>query len=144
MEEGLSAGVCARSDGRLLSEAQPATCNATKQVHTGLQNEKKEKKKGEEERVCVCVWKPPSPEKKVKPSSSLAWPMWARRTGLGLGGGKVGGSVFTRLCGFLRCLSLSSKTCSLSRSTKMSLPCTKAHAGLTTNITESNTRLLPF
>jgi hypothetical protein len=53
MEEGLSAGVCARSDGRLLSEAQPATCNATKQVHTGLRNEKKEKKKGEEERVCV-------------------------------------------------------------------------------------------
>ena len=44
-EEGLSAGVCARSNGRLLSEAQPATCNATKQVHTDGDRRRKRKAK---------------------------------------------------------------------------------------------------
>lgn len=63
MEEGLSAGVCARSDGRLLSEAQPATCNATKQVHTGLRNEKKEKERRRRTCVCVCE-RPPLPKRR--------------------------------------------------------------------------------
>jgi len=71
MEEGLSAGVCARSGGRWLSEAQPATCNATKQVHTVADEEGKERRRRKEKTPCLCVKAPPPFEKKVKPSSSL-------------------------------------------------------------------------
>lgn len=61
-------GVCARSNGRLVSEAQPATCNATKQVRD--EEEEEGKKKGEERKahdVCVCE-SPPSTS-----SLAVAW-----------------------------------------------------------------------
>lgn len=79
--KSLLAGVCARSNGRLLNEAQPATCNATKQVHDEGEEEEEEGKSLERKAHDVCE-SPPSP---------LLWPL----RGLDL---VEGGNVFTQ-CG---------------------------------------------